>query len=263
MKIAALQLPSMGMSSTRLYKYVRSAHRQGVRLLLLGEYLLNPFFKELQQCTTAMITEQSMHQLEILKTLAREYHMTIVAPIIMVRKKRLYKSIVKVAPSSIAYYDQQILINYTHWNEEKFFANAVAPLRSPLVFTIDNVKFAVMGGFELHFDELWRYVSDKNVDVVLLPSIATFESNQRWQELIKMRAFTKSCYVLRANRVGEYFEKEHVWNFYGNSLLASPEGTIVSELKHTEELMVVDVAHSNVVDARRLWGFRESIRRRS
>ncbi len=263
MIIAALQLPSMGMSSTRLYKYVRSAHRQGVRLLLLGEYLLNPFFKELEQCTTAMIKEQSMHQLEILKELARQYHMTIVAPIIVVRKKELFKSIVKVAPSSTAYYDQQILINYPHWNEEKFFANAVAPLHSPLVFTIDKVKFAVMGGFELHFDELWRYVSDKNVDVVLLPSMATFASNQRWQELIKMRAFTKNCYVLRANRVGEYVEKEHSWNFYGNSLLALPDGSIASELKDSEELMVVNVEHSRVVEARRIWGFKESMRRRS
>ncbi|RUM62244.1 MAG: carbon-nitrogen hydrolase family protein [Sulfurimonas sp.] len=263
MKIAALQLPSMGMSSTRLYKYVRNAHRQGVRLLLLGEYLLNPFFKELQQCTVAMIKEQSEHQLEVLKALAREYHMTIVAPIIRVRKQQLYKSIVKVAPSSMAYYDQQILINYAHWNEEKFFSNAVAPLRSPLVFTIEKVKFAVMGGFELHFDELWSAVSEKNVDVVLLPSMATFESNQRWRELIKMRAFTKSCYVLRANRVGEYFEKEHIWNFYGNSLLALPDGTIESELKDSEELMVVEVTHSNVVEARRIWGFKESIRRRS
>ncbi len=263
MKIAALQLPSMGMSSTRLYKYVRNAHRQGVRLLLLGEYLLNPFFKEIEQCSTAMIQEQSDHQLSILKELAREYHMSIVAPIILVRKKQLFKSIVKIAPSSVAYYDQQVLINYPHWNEEKFFANAIAPLQSPLVFTIDNVKFAVMGGFELHFDELWRYVSEKNVDVVLLPSMATFDSNQRWKELIKMRAFTKNCYVFRANRVGEYVEQEHVWQFYGNSLLALPDGTIESELQDFEELLVVEVEHANVVEARRIWGFKESIRRRS
>ena len=263
MKLAVLQLPSIGMSSTRLYRYVRSAHKQGVRLLLLGEYLLNPFFKELEQCSTAMIKEQSDHQLGILKDLAHEYHMTIVAPLIVIRKKKPYKTVVKIAPSSIAYYDQQILINYPHWNEEKFFSNLIAPLHSPLIFTIEKIKFAVMGGFELHFDELWHYVTEKNVDVVLLPTIATFESNQRWQELIRMRAFTKNCYILRANRVGEYLENEHSWKFYGNSLLVSPEGTVESELKDIEELMVVEVEHTQVVESRRVWGFKESIKRRS
>ncbi len=263
MKIAALQLPSMGISSTRLYKYVRNAHKQGVKLLLLGEYLLNPFFKELEHVVPAMIKEQSEHQLAILKELSSEYGMTIVAPIVMIRKKEPYKTIVKIAPSSISYYDQQLLINYPHWNEEKFYSNAVLPLHSPLIFSIENIKFAVMGGFELHFDELWNYVSEKNVDVVLLPSIATFESNKRWQELIKMRAFTKNCYVLRANRVGEYIEKEYSWKFYGNSLLASPDGIIESQLKDIEELMVVEVEHNAVIESRRTWGFKESVKKRS
>jgi predicted amidohydrolase len=261
-KIAVLQLPAMGMSSTRLFKYVRNAHKQGVKLLLLGEYLLNPFFKELEHCSANMIKEQSEHQLKVLKDLASEYDMTIVAPLIVVKKNEFYKSIVKVAPSSIAYYEQQLLINYPHWNEEKFFANAIKPLVSPLTFNIENIKFAVMGGFELHFDELWHFVTLKNVDVVLLPSISTFDSNQRWQELIKMRAFTKHCYVLRANRVGEYHDKEHIWKFYGNSLLATPDGIIESELKDIEELMVVDVEHAEVTESRRIWGFKESMKKR-
>jgi predicted amidohydrolase len=261
-KIAALQLPYMGMSSTRLYKYVRNAHKQGVKLLLLGEYLLNPFFKELQNVSSAMIKEQSEHQLAILKELAREYEMTIVAPLIMIRKKEPYKCIAKIAPTSTAYYDQQLLINYKHWNEEKFFSNAIAPLHSPLIFTIENVKFAVMAGFELHFDELWQYISDKSVDVVLIPSIATFDSNQRWQELIKMRSFTKSCYILRANRIGEYALDEHIWKFYGNSLLSSPDGVIELELRDVEELMVADISHTSVVEFRRAWGFREALNKR-
>ncbi|MEA2111285.1 MAG: carbon-nitrogen hydrolase family protein [Campylobacterota bacterium] len=262
MKIAALQLLYMGMSSTRLYKYVRNAHKQGVKLLLLGEYMLNPFFKELQSVTPAMIREQSDHQVAILKELSKEYNMTIVAPLIVIRKKEPYKCIVKIAPTSTAYYDQQLLINYKHWNEERFFSNMIKPLQSPLIFTIENIKFAVMGGFELHFDELWNYVSNKSVDVVLLPSIATFDSNERWKDLIKMRSFTKNCYVLRANRVGEYIEDEHSWKFYGNSLLTSPDGIIESELGDVEELMVVEVNHSEVVESRRAWGFREALNRR-
>jgi nitrilase len=262
MRAAVLQLPSIGMSSTKLYHFIRIAHKKGVKLLLLGEYMLNPFFKELASTPVSMLQEQSEHQLGVLKELCKTYAITIVAPIVQVRHQKLYKAIVKVAPNSIAYYHQQILINYRHWNEEKFFDNAVEPLKSPLIFNIDGFKFAVMGGFELHFDDLWYYASLKNVDCVLLPTASTFESHQRWQELIKSRAFTHNCYVLRANRIGDYAEEGNTWHFYGDSLLASPDGQIEAHLGNTEELMIVDLDHDAVKEARRSWGFKEALRKR-
>lgn len=84
---AVLQLPSIGMSSTKLYHYVRIANKKGVKVLVLGEYLLNSFFKELQSMSTAMIKEQSEHQTKILKELSSTYAMTIIAPLIIVKKK--------------------------------------------------------------------------------------------------------------------------------------------------------------------------------
>ncbi|RLA68681.1 MAG: carbon-nitrogen hydrolase family protein, partial [Epsilonproteobacteria bacterium] len=117
-------------------------------------------------------------------------------------------------------------------------------------------------GFELHFDELWQQISLKNVDCVLLPSVSTFESKQRWQELVKMRAFTHNCYVLRANRIGEYQEGDYRWHFYGDSLLASPNGEVEAHLGNSEELMIVDLDHEAVKEARRNWGFKEAISKR-
>jgi len=109
--------------------------------------------------------------------------------------------IAKISGRSVTYYPQQFLINYPHWNEEAFFANAIEPVKSPLIFSIDGFKFAVMGGFEIHFDPIWDAISSKNIDAVLMPSASTFDSHNRWRELIKMRAFTHNCYILRANRV--------------------------------------------------------------
>jgi len=262
MRAAVLQLPAIGMSTTKLYHFVRIAHKHGVRLILLGEYLLNSFFKELPDTPISMIREQSEHHIKILRELAQNYTITFVAPMIIVRKKRAYKCIVKIAPSSVAYYDQQLLINYPHWNEEKFFANEVAPLASPMVFTIDGMKFAVMGGFELHFDPLWMEVMRKNVDCVLLPTLSTFESRQRWRDLIRCRAFTHHCYILRANRVGEYQEAGHSWKFYGDSLLMNPYGELEMSLGDTEELMIVDLHHAEVLQSRREWGFKEALTKR-
>jgi len=263
MRIASLQLSAQGMSSTRLYNHIRIAHKQGVKVLVLGEYILNPFFKELQTLSMSMIKEQAEFQSKVLKELSSTYNMTIIAPLIMVKKKQAYKTIAKFAPSSTSYYEQQVLINYSHWNEEKFFANKKAQLQTPFIFKVDGYKFALMSGFELHFDEFFTLLKSKNIDCLLVPSISTFESYERWKALLLSRAFTNNFYVLRSNRIGEYIDKQYKWQFYGDSLLASPDGELLEHLGNKEELMVADISHSAVVSARRAWGFKETINKRN
>ena len=180
----------------------------------------------------------------------------------MLRKKKIYKTIGKFSPSSTSYYEQQILINYNHWNEENYFANEKKALQSPLVFKIDGFKFALMNGFELHFDELFTQLKTKNVDCILVPSVSTFESYERWKTLILSRAFTHNCFILRANRIGEYTDKNFTWKFYGDSLLASPNGELLSHLGNKEELLIVDMKHSDVIKARKSWAFKEILNKR-
>lgn len=263
MRAAVLQLSAQGMSSTKLYNYIRIAHKQGVKVLLLGEYILNPFFKELQELSVAMIQEQALHQIKVLKELAKTYNMSIIAPIVIVKKGEVFKTVAKFSPSSTAYYEQQILINYAHWNEEKFFANEIKEIGSPLVFKVDGFKFAIMSGFELHFDEMFSHISSKGVDCILLPSVSTFDSYERWKALILSRAFTHNCYILRANRIGEYTDKNHSWSFYGDSLLASPNGELLEHLGNKEELMIVDMNHLEVLRAKKAWAFRDAQNKRS
>lgn len=263
MRCAVLQLGSQGMSSTKLYNYIRIAAKQNVKLLLLGEYILNPFFKELQNLSLEMIKELSNHQTKVLKELSSTYGLTIVAPIVHVKRRKIYKSVAKFAPSSLAYYEQQLLINYPHWNEEKFFDNEIKELSAPMVFKVEGFKFALISGFELHFDEIFKHIDSKNVDCVLVPSVSTFESYRRWKSLITVRAFTHSCYILRANRIGEYSDKEHKWSFYGDSLFVSPNGEVLEHLGNKEELMIADMSRLEVVKAKKTWGFKEAMQKRT
>ena len=170
--------------------------------------------------------------------------------------------IVKVNGRSVVYYPQQFLINYPHWNEEKFFNNPIEAIKPPMIFACEGFKFAVMGGYETHFDPMWDAVTSKVVDVVLVPSASTFESHNRWRELIKTRAFTHNCYILRANRVGEYFDEQSAWKFYGDSMIVSPDGEIEADLGNTEELLIVDLDRKSLSESRKGWGFKEALRKR-
>jgi len=257
--IAALQLPTLGMQATKLDFYLRNAHSRGVKVVLLGEYVLNHFFKEIPNLPMKMVKEQSDKHIELLKKFALKYNMVFVAPIVLIKEDKYIKSILKITAKSTSYYEQQILIPYKHWNEKKFFNNAIKKLETPLVFTIDSFRIMVMGGFELHFDPMWEEVTKKKIDLVLLPTASTFGSHNRWREIIKTKAFLHGCYILRANRLGEYKEGEVQWKFYGDSMLIEPCGDIYMMLEDKESMLIETIEKSAIKEQRSRWGFEKEL----
>lgn len=172
------------------------------------------------------------------------------------------KSCAKFSPSEVKFYDQNILMDYPHWDEEGFFANRKSRKIgkiSPMIFSEGGVKFGVCFGYEAHFDVFWRYFMQKNVGCVLVPCASTFESGGRWRELLKMRAFTNSLYVIRANRIGEAKFGESEFKFYGESFVVTPSGEIANELKNEEGVLMCEVDADEIAAARGLWKFRKNL----
>lgn len=261
MKLAALQLSTLPMSSSKLDYYFRICKKKDVELILLSEYALNSFFKELETIPFSMIKEQSGHKVEVLKELCLFYDICVVAPIVHVKGKNLYKSNVKVTSKSVHYYDQQFLINFKHWDEEKFFSNEITEFSLPS-FTVNGFKFAIANGFELHFDIVFGQVMKKNIDVLLCPSASTFDSSSRWNELLKNRAFLNSVYILRANRVGSFKSESTDWKFYGHSNLVSPWGEVEQTLGDKEEILIVEISKDELAQARKTWGWKKALSKR-
>ncbi|HIP50981.1 MAG TPA: carbon-nitrogen hydrolase family protein [Campylobacterales bacterium] len=258
--IVALQLPTLGMQATKLDFYLRNAHMRGVKLVLLGEYVLNHFFKELSDIPMKMVKEQSDKHIELLKKFAVKYQMVFVAPLIIIKKNQYIKTIVKITEKSITYYEQQILMPYEHWNEKKMFANKIKKLEAPLSFNVEGFKIMVMGGFELHFDPFWEEVTRKKIDLVLLPTASTFDSHNRWREIIKTKAFLHGCYILRANRLGEFKENDVKWKFYGDSMLVEPSGEIYMMLEDKESMLIETISKSVIKEHKRNWAFQDELR---
>jgi len=260
--VAALQLPTLGMNATRLEFYLKRASERGADVMLLGEYVLNHFFKEFSSMPKSMVKEQSNKHIELLKTLAKKYHIIFIAPIILTKKDGYHKTIAKITAKSASYYEQQILLPYAHWNEKKFFANPVTPLKDPMTFNVGGFKVMVMAGFELHFDHFWQKVTEKKVDLVLLPTASTFGSHNRWREIIKTKAFLHGCFVLRANRLGEYTDDEVKWKFYGDTMLVSPEGEVEMMLEDKESMLIEVIDKAEVLEHRKVWAFEKELKLR-
>ncbi len=260
--IASIQVPTLGMQVTKIEFYLRNAHKRGVKLILFGEYVLNHFFKELSKMPKKMVQEQSQKHIEFLRENAIKYNMIFIAPIILIEDDKYFKKIVKITPKSINYYEQQILMPYSHWNEKEFFSNAIKPLKTPMIFKVSNFRIMVMGGFEVHFDTFWKKVIDKKIDLVLLPTASTFASHNRWREIIKTKAFLHGCYILRANRLGEYSEDGIKWKFYGDSVLVEPSGDIYMMLEDRESMLIETISKNIIKEHRKTWSFEKEIRLR-
>ena len=262
MKLAALQLATLPLSNQKLNGYIKSCYKQGIDLVVLGEYVLNSFFKELENIPRMLIKEQSKHKIATLKEYANKYNMHIVAPIITVEDGKIYKKIGKFSPDEVIYRDQEFLINYSHWDEESFFDNAATGKIDPIVFRHHNLNFGVINGFEVHFDAFWQKMAQRKVDVVLLPTVSTFGSNYRWNEILKTRAFLNNCYILRVNRIGTYHDEQSLWKFYGETYLINPDGHIESSLGSKEEMLIANIDKKELKEARNSWGFRKQLENR-
>lgn len=260
--VGALQLPTLGMNATRLEFYLKNAHERGVRVMLLGEYVVNHFFKELISMPPSMVQEQSAKHIELLKSLADKYDVVFIVPVVQIKKNEYYKAIAKIAPKGISYTMQQILLPYPHWDEKSFFANPLKELVSPMIFKLDGFKIMVIAGYELHFDYFWQRAAEEGVDLVLLPTAATFGSHNRWREIIKTRAFLSGCYILRANRLGEFRDDEVSWKFYGDTMLVNPEGEIEMMLEDRESMLIETIQKSVILEHRRSWQFERALRER-
>jgi predicted amidohydrolase len=260
--VAALQLPTLGISSSRLEFYIKNAKKKDAKIILFGEYVLNHFFLELQNIPKKMIKEQTKEHLGLLEEFSKKYEITFIAPIVRIKNKKYYKTIAKISPEDTQYYSQQILINYEHWNEEEFFANKITKLKPPMIFELEGIKIAVMAGFELHFDKFWESIDKEEIDLVLLPTASTFDSNIRWREIMKTRAFLHGCYILRANRLGECNYQGVEWKFYGDSMLIGPDGKIDMILEDKESMLLEPIQKERTIKHRKMWKFTEALKKR-
>lgn len=258
--IATIQLPTLPMSESRLDYYLRICNSKGVCLVLLAEYVLNSFFKDLEQMPLGMIKEQSLNKIKMLKAFSHKYNLCIVAPIIIIKNGKKYKMLAKFDNAKVKFYEQNILMPYSHWNESKFFDNQ-NEIKMP-IFKCENMKFGVIFGYEAHFDYFWQECLRKKLDCVLMPTACTFDTQKRWEELVKIRAFTNNLFILKANRIGKYKAQDCTWQFYGDSALINPMGEVELSLGQNEEVLVAKIDKKSINEARKIWKWQQILNKK-
>ena len=251
MKIAIAQFAKL--EQKIFNKYLNNVFKnQKISMLVIGDYVCNAFFKEYQKENPKNTFESTI---SYLKSIALKYKTTLIAPVIEHKNNKFYKSILKANEEGSLLFRIPNLMQMEHWNERKFFSNKAK--EGNLIFELEEFKIAILSGWESHFNTNWENLKNNNVDVVIVPTASTFNSNNRWARLLQTQSFLGNCFVVRVNRIGKYEENGVNWEFYGNSFIALPDGNLGDILGAQEGILISELDRDLISESIKNWGFRK------
>ncbi len=90
--------------------------------------------------------------------------------------------------------------------------------------------------YDLRFPELYRALSARGAEVVLVPSAFTERTGRdHWEVLLRARAIENLCYLMAPAQWGKHAEKRAS---YGRAMIVDPWGTIVAQVPDGEGFAV-------------------------
>ena len=89
--------------------------------------------------------------------------------------------------------------------------------------------------YDMRFPLMYRKMSQMGAKFISVPSAFTFTTGQKhWHNLLKARAIENFCYIFAPAQFGHHSNGRRT---YGHSLIISPDGKILSELKKGEGIV--------------------------
>ena len=165
-------------------------------------------------------------------------------------KDDLYlKEIKKLANRSIlidrkgrikTFYDKIHLYDVTLSKKEKYFESQA--FISGKKIKSANLPWGRLGFsicYDLRFPNLYRKLSKAGSIFLSIPSAFTETTgNRHWHSLLRARAIENFCYVFAPAQGGTHFNGRKT---FGHSMIVSPDGKILKELKKSEGVITVSV----------------------
>ena len=196
--------------------------------------------KLLKQCTTM---GKDIY-LNGIKNLAKKYKKWILVGslIIKISKNKLVNRSVLIDKNGKikTYYDKihmydVVLSKKERYFESKTFAagNKIKSIKLPW----GKLGFSIC--YDLRFPNLFRKLSKSGSIFLSIPSAFTETTGRKhWHSLLKARAIENFCYIFAPAQGGTHYNGRKT---YGHSMIVSPDGKILKELKKREGVITVIV----------------------
>lgn len=93
--------------------------------------------------------------------------------------------------------------------------------------------------YDLRFPELFRALTDRGAEIVVLPSAFTrLTGEAHWEILVRARAIENTCFLLAAGQGGRHDSRRETW---GHSMVVDPWGQVLGLVEEGEGVAVADL----------------------
>jgi len=179
-----------------------------------------------------------------IKKLAKKYKKWILigSLITKIKKNKLVNRSVLVDKTGKirTYYDKIHMYDVVLSKREKYFESKTFSAGKKIKSL--NLPWGKLGlsiCYDLRFPNMYRKLSKSGCDYISIPSAFTETTGKKhWHSLIKARAIENFCYIFAPAQGGTHYNGRKT---FGHSMIVSPDGKILKELKKSEGVITVSI----------------------
>ncbi len=149
------------------------------------------------------------------------------------------------------FYDKIHMYDVVLSKKEKYFESRIFnPGKKTKTFNLPWGKIGLSICYDLRFPNLYRKLSKSGALFLSAPSAFTETTGKKhWHILLKARAIENFCYIFAPAQGGTHYNGRKT---FGHSLIVSPDGDILKELKKSEGVITaaIDPKLSNFLRSR-------------
>ena len=233
-KVAAIQMnsqPDLDMNMGNVQRLLKEASEHGANFIGLPENFafLGDEPERLKQVKRISIAVESR-----LSEWAKEFGVWILAggyPV-PADENKMYNRAALISPGGelTAFYDKIHLFDITLSDRDSYRESELvkAGELNPVVYQIPGFMHVGLSiCYDLRFPELYRSLSDRQAQLLCVPSAFTKPTGEaHWEVLLRARAIENTAYLLAPAQTGLHGEKRET---YGHSMIIDPWGSILAE----------------------------------
>ena len=245
-RVSCIQLRSNNNIQNNLNKTLKlviKAVKQKTDFIITPEVSSNFSLKKKELLKVCTSMKKDIY-LDGLKKAAKKYKKWILigSLIIKISKNKLVnRSILIDRKGKIkAYYDKIHMYDVVLSKREKYFESksffAGKKIKS---FNLPWGKIGFSICYDLRFPNLYRQLSKAGSKFLSVPSAFTETTGKKhWHTLLKARAIENFCYIFAPAQGGTHYNGRKT---FGHSLIISPDGEIIKELKKSEGVITATI----------------------
>ena len=196
--------------------------------------------KELMKIATSM--HKDYYLIEIRK-LAKKYKKWILVGSIAIKENNKIRNrsiLINPLGKIETYYDKIHMYDAVLSKKEKYFESKT--FTPGKLITTANLPWGKLGlsiCYDLRFPGMYRKLSKKGSVFISIPSAFTQTTGARhWHSLLKARAIENFCYIFAPAQSGTHWNQRKT---FGHSLIISPDGKILNELKKGSGIITANI----------------------